>query len=213
MNRFLTVAFLTIISCAVSFARADDAPPARVGDAYPLAVDPLGDKLGDDPVALIHEGRHLLFANAGNVESFKKDPKSYLAKVDAMIVESQSADYPLKKCLVSGEQLGSMGDPLKIVVGNRLVELCCKSCMKKAVADPAGTLAKLNAAVIAAQKTSYPLGECVVSGDPFGPDMGEPIDFVSGTHYVKFCCKGCIRDFEANPARYLARIDAARAAH
>ena len=38
--------------------------------------------------------------------------------------------YTLKTCLVSDEELGSMGDPYTFVHEGREVKLCCKSCQK-----------------------------------------------------------------------------------
>jgi hypothetical protein len=41
----------------------------------------------------------------------------------------------------TGERLGSMGPPLKVVVKDQPVFLCCKGCQRKALADPDKTLA------------------------------------------------------------------------
>lgn len=47
-------------------------------------------------------------------------------------------DYPLKKCVISGEELGG-GDmtPYKVTHEGTDVWLCCKSCEKKFKANPA----------------------------------------------------------------------------
>lgn len=61
----------------------------------------------------------------------------------------ESADtYPLKTCVVSGEDLGSMGDPLVIwhqVEGqpDREVRLCCERCEGRFNSNPEKYLAKL----------------------------------------------------------------------
>lgn len=47
------------------------------------------------------------------------------------------ADYPLKKCAVSGEPLGEMGKPVKVTHGGTDVYLCCKSCLEDFEKDPA----------------------------------------------------------------------------
>lgn len=41
-----------------------------------------------------------------------------------------------KTCPVSGEELGSMGKPLKMQVGDKAVFLCCKGCVKTFNKDP-----------------------------------------------------------------------------
>jgi YHS domain-containing protein len=40
-------------------------------------------------------------------------------------------------CPVSGEPLGSMGEPIVMTHEGKEVKLCCKSCIKKFEADPA----------------------------------------------------------------------------
>jgi hypothetical protein len=56
---------------------------------------------------------------------------------------TKAAPYTLNTCLVSGEELGSMGDPLVVVVSGQQVKLCCKDCLTELKADPAKFLAKL----------------------------------------------------------------------
>ncbi len=49
------------------------------------------------------------------------------------------------KCPVTGEELGSMGEPVAVTVGGRSVYVCCRGCAKRAEADPAKTLAAVEA--------------------------------------------------------------------
>ncbi|MGO8749260.1 MAG: hypothetical protein ACLQNE_25145 [Thermoguttaceae bacterium] len=49
-----------------------------------------------------------------------------------------------KICPVSGQPLGSMGEPVKVVVKERTIFLCCDGCTKKLLADPDKYLAKLD---------------------------------------------------------------------
>jgi hypothetical protein len=48
-------------------------------------------------------------------------------------------------CPISSEKLGGMGTPVKVLLKDQPVFLCCKSCEKKALADPEGTLTKVAA--------------------------------------------------------------------
>ena len=50
-----------------------------------------------------------------------------------------------KKCPVTGEELGSMGEPVPVQLGGQTVYVCCKGCAKRALADPAKTLASVEA--------------------------------------------------------------------
>jgi len=135
------------------------------------------------------------------------------ASLDAekIAIEVQKPSYPLHTCPISGEPLGD--DPIDYVHEGRLVRLCCKMCVKGLRKEGAAeaAIAKIDQAVIAAQKASYPLENCVISGKKIGDpssDM-EPVDYVNGTRLVRFCCKGCVKSFEKNPAKYMATIDTA----
>lgn len=65
-------------------------------------------------------------------------------------------------------------------------------------------------AVVAAQAKRYPIDWCVVSGDKLGGD-GEIIDHVHQGRLVRLCCKGCIKEFQKDPQKYLGILDAAAA--
>lgn len=58
--------------------------------------------------------------------------------------ESRAKSYPLETCLVSGEKLGAMGDPIVINHEGQEIKFCCDSCIPKFKKDPAKYLQKLN---------------------------------------------------------------------
>jgi hypothetical protein len=69
-------------------------------------------------------------------------------KFSANLAKLDPADRKLaeaqKYCAVDNEnRLGSMGTPVKVMVKDQPVFLCCKSCQKSALADPEKTLAKV----------------------------------------------------------------------
>ncbi|MCF6287035.1 MAG: hypothetical protein L3K26_17890 [Candidatus Hydrogenedentes bacterium] len=181
-------------------------------DSYPLdSCLVSGEKLGSmgDPIVKEYDGREIRFCCGGCPKKFEANQESYMEKVDAAIVEQQTPFYPTEKCVVSGEKIGGdMGDPIEFVYQNRLVRLCCKGCIKKLKADPDKYLAELDQQVIAEQKATYPLSTCVASGDKLGGDMGDPVEYVFANRLVRLCCKGCKKDFNADPAKYLAKLDA-----
>lgn len=45
-------------------------------------------------------------------------------------------DYPLDTCVVSGEKLGSMGEPIVVEHEGTTVKLCCKECIEEFESDP-----------------------------------------------------------------------------
>ncbi len=56
---------------------------------------------------------------------------------------AEARPYPLQVCLVSGNELGSMGKVVTKVHDRQEVKLCCKPCVKKFDANPAKYLSKL----------------------------------------------------------------------
>jgi hypothetical protein len=122
----------------------------------------------------------------------------------AEVVKAQRPSYPLTTCPVSGEALGGMGKPHDMVVDGRLVRLCCASCAKKV--DKEATFAKIDAAVVAAQKASYPLDVCPISGEKLDATA---VDNVVGTRLVRTCCSKCTKEVVKNPRPVLERIDKA----
>lgn len=117
--------------------------------------------------------------------------------------------YPLATCPVSGEKLGGMGDPVIENINGREVRFCCAGCIAKYKANPGEFEKKIDAAIVEQQKPIYPLDTCVVSGEKMGGSMGEPVEYVYKNRLVRFCCKGCIGDFEKDPGKYLAALDKA----
>ncbi len=59
----------------------------------------------------------------------------------------------------------------------------------------------------AASGGSYPLTKCVVSGEDLGD---KPYTFTHNGETVKLCCKDCLAKFNQDPAKYMAKIDAAK---
>jgi len=158
--------------------------------------------------ALAEEGGH---AHHGHAAAQHADPAmadAGPADPAAAVIAAQLPTYPLETCVVSGEPLGAMGKPVDFVHEGRLVRFCCPNCEKEFTGNAGKYLAKIDAAVIAAQLPAYPLSACPVSGRELGA-MGEPYDYVSGTRLVRFCCGGCVDTFNEDPAAYLAKIDAA----
>ncbi len=79
---------------------------------------------------------------------------------------------------------------------------------KPAAPEPAPAADEAN--VIQQQLPAYPLQTCVVSGEKLG-GMGEAVNYVYKGRLVRFCCKGCVKDFEKDPAKYLKILDEAAA--
>lgn len=66
----------------------------------------------------------------------------------------------------------------------------------------------LHAADEPTDKPVYPLSTCVVSGDKLGAMAAPVVIDYKGTE-VRFCCHDCVATFNENPAKYLAKLQAA----
>jgi hypothetical protein len=59
---------------------------------------------------------------------------------------AQVKAYPVDWCIVSGEKLGSMGDPVSKTYQRQEVKFCCKRCVEEFEKTPAAYLAKIDSA-------------------------------------------------------------------
>ena len=213
---FFALAILTLSGAAVAFQKEAQKSAAKpvLSDAqviaaqlpsYPLEVCPISkEKLGGEmgaPVDVVREGRLVRFCCEKCVKAFEKDPAPTLKKIDEAVIKAQKADYPLTTCPVSGKALTA--DAIDHVEGTRLVRFCCAKCPEAFAQDPAKYMAQVDQALIAAQKKTYALTTCPVSGEPLGDDA---VDSLYGTRLVRFCCAKCTKAFTAEPAKYLPKL-------
>jgi type II secretory ATPase GspE/PulE/Tfp pilus assembly ATPase PilB-like protein len=128
------------------------------------------------------------------------------APTEAEVVRAQKPSYPLDTCVVSGHKLDDKA--IDVVVDGRLVRLCCADCKATAEKDKAAWMAKVDAAVIVAQKPAYPLATCPISGEKL-TSKGEGFDVVYGTRLVRLCCQNCKPAFDKDPTAAMAKVDKA----
>lgn len=128
-----------------SLAKVDAAIVKDQLPLYPLDTSVVtGDKLGDKAVDWVYRNRLVRLANAGEQAEFLKEPAKYVAALDKAAVKAQMKGYPLATCPASGEKLdGGEMEAKDIVVGGRLIRLCCAGCVKDVVKDPARFIAKV----------------------------------------------------------------------
>lgn len=146
------------------------------------------------------------------------------ANLGKLSLEDRELAVAQRFCVVMTDApLGAMGMPIKVDVNGEAVFVCCKGCQKKAIADPAKTLAtakKLRDAVqeertIAEnlaklspedRKLATAQGYCAVMVDhPLGT-MGAPVKISVGSEEVFLCCKGCAEKALADPDKTIAAV-------
>ena len=137
------------------------AQAVKEAEAYPLDYCIVtGERLGGmgDAVVKVYDGREVRFCCGGCVKIFEKDKAKWTKKLDDAIIAAQKPAYPLNTCVVSGETLGSMGEPVEYVYGNRLVRLCCNGCISALNKDPEKYLRMIHAAATPAKAVETPAG-------------------------------------------------------
>ncbi|MHC4407238.1 MAG: hypothetical protein ACYTG0_47115, partial [Planctomycetota bacterium] len=69
-----------------------------------------------------------------------------LSKIPVTLAALDESDRPRieqqKVCAVAGSPLGSMGTPVKVLVGDHPIYLCCKACLGKVQENPKAYLPK-----------------------------------------------------------------------
>ncbi len=100
-------------------------------------------------------------------------------------------------CPVTGKELGSMGEPVKVKVGEEVAFLCCKGCVGQKIKAEHWKTIQTNLAT--AQKI------CPVMEQPVDATMKSTV--VNGRK-IFVCCPPCIPKIEAAPATYVAKLDA-----
>lgn len=197
----------------------------------PVSGKPLG-SMGD-PVAVDVNGQKVFVCCAGCVNAIESNPTKYAAgRPQITITTATQADAAAiaaqKVCPVMDEPLGSMGTPIKVMVGDKSIYLCCKGCSKKIQAEPAKYLAMVypdgengseGVGSVAAGTEAVREGvfKVTAADTPFiaaqkkCPVMDEPLDAMGGPYKVNaagqaiyICCPGCAKKIAAEPQKYLA---------
>jgi hypothetical protein len=118
--------------------------------------------------------------------------------------------YSLNTCVVSGEKFGGDMKPYSLTYEGREIKLCCKGCATTFEKDRAGYLKKIEAAEKkAVSEHPYPLKTCLVTGEELG-GMGKPYSLVYEEKEVQLCCKGCLKAFKKEPAKFMKKMASAK---
>ena len=141
----------------------------------------------------------------------------------ALTTADQSGIARQKVCPVMGTKLGGHGTPVKVLIGDRPVYLCCKGCLGRVQKDPEVYLRKVypaksasggqltvSTATAADQAAIKAQRVCAVANSPLG-GMGTPVKVTINGQSVFLCCKGCLARMQANPDLYVRKAAQLRA--
>lgn len=118
-------------------------------------ADPRGPEAMEDKNVIIGNRLYRLCCKAC-IRKVKKDPKTFGANLDKMVMTEQAKDYPLEVCVITGRPMSAK--PVEFVVANRLIRTCCGGCANKVRANPSAAIMQVDNARAAkksgTQKTS-----------------------------------------------------------
>lgn len=208
------VAFLCCKGCQGKELSAEHWKTIQTNIAAAQGTCPImGKPVSADMKSTVVNGQQVFVCCPPCIAKIEADPTTALAKVNANYVSYVTADHQAHSdhlqmaaqgiCPVSGEKLGSMGDPIKVKVGEEEVAfLCCKACQGKQLKAEHWTTVQA--------KLAKAQGTCLV--------MGKPVDGTSKSTVIDgrrvfVCCPPCIEKLQADSATYLTKLDSQIAAN
>jgi len=155
-----------------------------------------------------------------NAKATEARIKANLEKLDP---EDRELAEEQKYCAVeTTNRLGSMGKPIKMMIEDEPVFLCCKGCEKTAKQDPKQTLArvenlKVQAALAKLDPADRKLAEqqkfCANDTESRLGSMGAPVKVMVKDQPVFVCCGSCRKAVLKDPDKTLAAVKKLKAAN
>ena len=115
-------------------------------------------------------------------------------------------------CPVTGEELGSMGEPIPVTVMGQTISVCCQACVRAVKRDPQKYIQivqnELQSQAPAPSRILAPPARvaqqrlCPVTGEELG-SMGKPIPVTVMGQTISVCCQACVRAVNRDPQKYL----------
>ena len=166
----VAVVFTLSVPTQTAQARYDDGSSQPVNSNCPIGKEPVDGKTFGS-----YKGETVGFCCPGCDKQFqawseeRKDAFLAAAKGSGKLPVREPAKewtepYNLPMCVVSGELLGSMGDPVVKHYMGREVRLCCDGCVGKFEKNQVSYAREIDDHVVQDQLRFYPLKTCVVTG-------------------------------------------------
>jgi YHS domain-containing protein len=139
-----------------------------------------------------------------SLEGEHRQAQSKKSSAHAGAADGPSYPYTLDTCPVSGEKLGSMGDPVVREYDGREVRFCCAGCIDAFESDKAKHWSEIDERTADQQRMHYPLDNCIVTGEKLGDDA---VDHVHNNRLVRLADADAAEAFAEHPEKYLAALD------
>jgi YHS domain-containing protein len=193
--RWIVVSFgFAMVLAAGGFQAATTAPAEKKFEATcPVSGQPAIEK----SVVALKDGANVYFCCENCPKAFKASPAKFALAVGRQLLET--GQIVQVACPVSGQPVNK---ETLVEVGKAKAGFCCENCQAKFTeADDEGKLKIMFAEL---QKGFTNQTKCPVSGKPI--DAQYTADYKDQKVY--FCCPNCPKAFEANPARFAAKLPA-----
>jgi hypothetical protein len=197
-----------VISLVLNVSQESPAQDSQLGQAQKIITQP--------------EDGHVTSPKEGAIsEKEAAEIESSLAKLkpeDRKLAQAQGFCPVMAK-----NRLGVMGPPVKVMVKEKPVFLCCAGCKRRALANPERTLAivaklqsKVAEEVISAslvklspddRRLAKAQGFCPVMVKNRLGVMGTPVKVMVNNEPVFLCCAGCKRRALSNPSHTLEAVE------
>jgi hypothetical protein len=192
--------FLCCEGCESGEISADHWKTIQSNIAAAQGTCPVMDKaVTAESTSLVVEGRRVFICCPPCGPKIQADPATYFAKIDTSrmtLVADQLQIAAQKICPVTGEELGSMGTPVKVMVGEEAAFLCCAGCAKKQI--DATHWATVQANLAAAQ------GMCPVMEKAL-PENAQSVVVIGRRVFV--CCPPCIKKIQDDSATFISSVN------
>lgn len=159
------------------------------------ATCPVSGKPAIESSYVEENGKKIYFCCQNCPKGYAKAPEKFANKARMQMLETEQIVQVA--CPISGHPV----DPEAVVeVGGMKVAMCCEKCVAKY--EKASEEEKL-AMLFAELESGFTMQiMCPVSNKPINPEAVVEHDGKK----VYFCCEGCPKAFEADPAKYMAKL-------
>ena len=201
-------AFLCCKGCQGKQINAEHWKTIQARMAKAQGICPIMEKEVDSTMkSTVVNGQQIFVCCPPCIPKIQAEPQASIQKVNASYVKFVAAERQAKSdqahmkaqgiCPVSGQQLGSMGKPVKVKFGEEEIGfLCCQGCVGKKMSTEHWKTIQSNLAK--AQ------GVCPVMDEPVDATMESVV--VNGRK-IFVCCPPCIKKIKAEPAVFVAKLD------
>jgi YHS domain-containing protein len=191
--RIARVVFALAAFCLFTNLLIVRAEPAKEAKAAKLPLCPIMDEPVNFYVHAETKDGPVYFCCKKCIADFEKEPAKYSSKVEAQRKALHELASVQVACPISGH---AVDGKTTVEEKGHTIGFCCKRCPAEFKKDPAKYHSKLMAGFT--YQTMCPVG-------------GEKIDASASTEIdgqkVYFCCKKCIKEFEADPAKYAPKLE------